>query len=63
MPDGKLPMGMLQGGYDAIHNEWAKFFSAKIKNEKTEAFPIHSRRISLRTKQLSGLDLLQAEKK
>jgi len=49
-------MGMLMGGYDAIHNEWAKFHSARIKNEKSEAFPINSRRISSKTKKLTGSD-------
>lgn len=55
MPDGKLPIGMLTGGYDSIHNEWAKFFSARIKNEKSEAFPVMSKRLSYKTRKLSGI--------
>lgn len=46
LPEGKLPMGMLMGGYDAVHGEWAMFHSARIKNEKSEAFPVNSRRMS-----------------
>jgi hypothetical protein len=55
MPDGKLPVGMLHGGYDAIHQEWAKFHSARLKNEKTEAFPLTSMRLTMKTKKLSGI--------
>lgn len=55
MPEGKLPVGMLMGGNDAIQSEWAKFFSARIKNEKSEAFPVMSKRLSYKTRQLSGM--------
>ena len=48
-------MGLLSGGYDAIHGEWAKFFSARIRNEKSEAFPVSSKKLSMRTKKLSGI--------
>jgi len=43
-------MGMLLGGSDAIHNEWAKFHSARIKNERSEAFPRMSKRLSQKTR-------------
>jgi len=29
-PGGKLPVGLLTGGSEAIHNEWQKFHSARI---------------------------------
>lgn len=29
-PDGKVPIGVLTGGSQAVHNEWQKFHSARI---------------------------------
>lgn len=45
-PDGKVPMGILTGGSQAVHNEWQKFHSARISDYKNEGFPKNSRRLS-----------------
>jgi hypothetical protein len=57
MPNGKLPVGYLIGNDTppASPDKLITFFNARKKNEKTEAFPIDSPKLSMRTRKLSGL--------
>jgi len=51
-PDGKLPLFTLIGGSQEIHKQVEKFFQTRISDQKNEGFPLNSRRVSQKTKQL-----------
>jgi len=51
-PDHKLPVGLLVGGSEALHDLLAKFNTARIKDGHNDKMPKNSRRLSLRTKEL-----------
>jgi hypothetical protein len=51
-PDGKLPLYTLIGGSQEIHKQVEKFFQTRISDQKNEGFPLNSRRVSQKTKQL-----------
>ena len=54
-PDHKLPVGLLVGGSEQVHELVAKFHRARIADSQNESLPKNSRRLSLRTKQALGI--------
>jgi len=54
-PGGKLPVGAIQSGIVAINQEYEKFKTIK-KKSMVESFPHRSRRLSIRTQLIHGLE-------
>lgn len=54
-----MPAGFLMGGDTNIHNKWVDFYSARFKNESSEAFPVSSPKLTKKTRKLAGLLKLQ----
>jgi len=54
-PDHKLPMGILTGGSKAVHDHYAKFHFKVMQDGKNEKFPVNSRKLSSKTRQVLQL--------
>ena len=51
-PDHKLPVGVLVGGSQQLHDMVAKFHQTRIADSHNDKMPTNSRRLSTRTKAL-----------
>lgn len=51
-PDHKLPVGVLVGGSQQLHDMVAKFHQTRISDSHNDKMPTNSRRLSMRTKAL-----------
>ena len=54
-------MGTLAGGEEVIQKTLLKFHDTKGKDQKSEAFPLRSRRLSLKTREIHNLEALQEQ--
>jgi len=57
-PDGKIPVGTVMAGGDEIARTLLKFHNIKTSDQSAEAFPIRSRRLSLKTREIHNLTVL-----